>query len=369
MTEARSVLALGIILACAAISFPGALRAAPSGDKPNTAAATRTAPPSKAQQALDRGIAAYKKNALARAVGAFSSALSSGGLDTQGTARALYYRGLAYRKQGRAALAITDLTNALWLNNGLTEAERKDALVARSAAYKDAGIADPGAPEAQTAASAPAAPPVATTPAAPTSLSAAPAPSQPTSPATRSAAANVPQPSPPESNANPLSGIGSFFGNLFGGNQAQQQQAAAPPPGPTDVTTASTGSSNAISSWNSATEVENSHTVSASPAGKRQRVAAVQPAVATHTAAPAGKYKLQVAAVRSKAEADKIAQRFLAQHGGQIGTRTAVIDEAVFGNMGTFYRVNVGPFATAAEPDKLCKAVRGSGYDCLVVTH
>jgi cell division protein FtsN len=35
--------------------------------------------------------------------------------------------------------------------------------------------------------------------------------------------------------------------------------------------------------------------------------------------------------------------------------------------MGTFYQVNVGPFATTAETDSACKALKSSGYDCLVV--
>ena len=69
------------------------------------------------------------------------------------------------------------------------------------------------------------------------------------------------------------------------------------------------------------------------------------------------------------AEAERLAKRFASEHGNQIDGRALDVQEAVFGNMGTFYRVNVGPYASAKEPDKLCKAMRGSGYDCLVVTH
>ena len=35
--------------------------------------------------------------------------------------------------------------------------------------------------------------------------------------------------------------------------------------------------------------------------------------------------------------------------------------------MGTFYRVRVGPYADAKEPQQLCGGLRSSGFDCLVV--
>ncbi len=346
----------------------------------------KTAPPNKAEQSLNRGIAAYKKNSLARAVGAFSSALSSGGLDTTGTARALYYRGLAYRRQGQTALAITDLTNALWLNNGLSETEQADALANRAQAYKAAGIADPGAPQAEpapapaVAANPPAAGPstsAAATP-PPAAVEAPAAPTEASSPTVAMVPADD-SPTSPDS-SNPLSGIGTFFGNLFSGSSSSSagpQQPAAPAPSSNELTTASTGATAATSSWSSATQVGTTAKTAAAPAKpKRERTAALKVAPVKTDAAPLtqaaplkGKYKLQLAAVRSREQAEELAQRFTAKYSDKTGGRAPVIDEAVFGNMGTFYRVNIGPYASAAEPDKLCRSVRASGFDCLVVTH
>ena len=378
MTVWTTIRAMSAAIAAAALVPGGPVQAAPEAAP--TAAPKRSAPPSKAEQTLNRGIAAYKKNALARAVGAFSSALSSGGLDTSGTARALYYRGLSYRKQGRTALAITDLTNALWLNNGLDATERADAIANRAAAYQAAGIADPGAPQAapapaQTAAAAPK-----STPPAPPALSATPqVAARPTTTAAitppPSAQPAAPAASGSSAGSNPFSGVGSFFSNLFsGGSSAPAPSATAPSGG--DVTTASTGSQIATSSWNSSTQVDAATRAANAPQrAPQKRTAALQsPAVATDAtpsaAAPLkGKYKLQLAAVRSRAEAEQLAQRFAAKYGAKTGGRTPAIEEAVFGNMGTFYRVNIGPYASASEPDKLCQSVRGSGFDCLVVTH
>ena len=42
--------------------------------------------------------------------------------------------------------------------------------------------------------------------------------------------------------------------------------------------------------------------------------------------------------------------------------------KSVIGSMGTFYRVRLGPYASAGEPETLCNALRSDGFDCLVVT-
>ena len=71
----------------------------------------------------------------------------------------LYYRGLAFRKMGKPGFAISDLTSALWLKNGLSEAERADATKMRALAYHEAGISDvPAVPQSGPYAEAPALP-------------------------------------------------------------------------------------------------------------------------------------------------------------------------------------------------------------------
>ena len=88
------------------------------------------------------------------------------------------------------------------------------------------------------------------------------------------------------------------------------------------------------------------------------------------TAAPAGggRYKLQVAAVRSREEAQRLAQSLTAYPAVRDGTVQTEIDEAVIGSMGTFYRVRLGPYADAKEPGQLCSTLKPQGFDCLVVT-
>jgi cell division protein FtsN len=81
----------------------------------------------------------------------------------------------------------------------------------------------------------------------------------------------------------------------------------------------------------------------------------------------AGKYRLQVSIVRSREEAESITAALRAQHASEIGVATTAIDEVTFGN-NTFYRVQVGPYASATEPGQFCSALKPKGYDCLVVT-
>jgi hypothetical protein len=77
---------------------------------------------------------------------------------------------------------------------------------------------------------------------------------------------------------------------------------------------------------------------------------------------------VQVASVRSRSEAYALSVRLVSQHGSEFGARRPAVEETVIGSMGTFYRVSVGPYASAQEPQQLCGSLRASGYDCLVIT-
>src|ERR1700674_1946451 len=77
-----------------------------------------------AQRTLDAGIKASQAGKSDEAIKALDAALHAG-LNGQQTARALYYRGLTNRKLGKPGLAISDLTSALWLKDGLVGPERE----------------------------------------------------------------------------------------------------------------------------------------------------------------------------------------------------------------------------------------------------
>ena len=149
--------------------------------------------------------------------------------------------------------------------------------------------------------------------------------------------------------------------------QFVQRRAPAATPAQQPVTTASTtppaGTSTGTSNWAGSTSLAS---------GAAKTPAAAAPGAAAPTAAakvPSGKYKLHIAAVRSRAEADALAQKLASQQGAALKSRMPVVDEAVIGSMGTFYRVRVGSFATPDESRGVCNTLRSSGFDCLVVTN
>ncbi len=412
-----------------------------------------------ALKAYSAGTRAFESGKTAEAVDQLSTALVAGGLPPNQMAKALYYRGAAYRKQSKPALAISDLTSALWLKGGLSDADRALASDARQAAYREAGLGDtaPAIPAQQTAATVPAAVPApgaspasAGTPPVPVAAAPAPAgegalpwgqPSTGVKPAAGSASLNEPvttlgtvpepvrpaavqslavapaiaQPSPiPDSapspaasswapatapqpaaanvaafsaapadeaasvtTAAPMAGtgqavagffnnMGSSIGKMFGGgsNEAGSQatQTASSPvqtssTGPVYASAADTNA--AASSWGDVVV-----TTGQTKAGAT-RTAALEPAI---VAPAAGQLLLQVAAVRSREEADRVVTRLKGTPAVKSANAGTDIDEAVIGNMGTFFRVRVGPFANAADPDKLCGVLKPEGYDCLVVS-
>ena len=350
---------------------PAADKAAAADDK-SSAVDEKGKAVAMAQQALDAGIKAYGAGKNDEALRAFDTALR-GGLPSQQMARMLYYRGLTYRRGGKPGLAISDLTSAVWLKNGLSEAEKQDAIKARAVAYHEAGISDvPAVPQSAF----PDAPAMPSTPSAPgwqTAMTESAAPDAATAPVSNAPAA----PTPPSSGG----GIGGFFSsitNMFSGSSS-----SAPKADESSVTTSSIDNSTPppasaveAASWTGTTQVAAAPPpapVAQAPAPQavssfETKVAAAEPPSPPAARAPSGKFRLQVAAVRSRDEADVLAGRILQQHSAELGGRQPVVDEAVIGSMGTFYRVRLGPYANAKEPGQLCGALRADGFDCLVVT-
>jgi len=414
LTRNAPAMALAALVALATPSMIQRAVGAPSkaAGKAETSAATKTS--------YENGVKAYQAGRYQNAVDQLSTALRGGGLSSAAMARGLYYRGLAYKQLNKPGLAISDLTSALWLKNGLSDEERKAATAERAEAYKAAGLGDGNSGKDRVAAS----DPKSETP-APAQAQAAPEPAaaalgaatatqyasthtadtggvpqpltmgaetavpppparkgegaidqsaalQQTGPATAATEsavttaqadagqANGGQAAPPSQ----TDGFSGFFSNLFSGGS---NASAAPAEAPTGVTTASTSQANPqTSSWSDTTSLTQG---GAKPSSKKTsgKTAAAAPEKAAQS--KGGKYKLHIAALRSRAAAEALAQKLMQEHAGDFHDRKPAVDEAVIGSMGTFYRVRVGSYKTADEPRGLCNTLRNSGYDCLVVSN
>lgn len=318
--------------------------------------------PTVAQQQVDAGIASLQAGKADAAVEQFSAALSGGSLPSNLMARAHYQRGLAYRKQSKPALAISDLTHALWLKNGLTDTERADALQNRIAAYRDAGLPDQADAESARM---------------PATRSAA----EQAAPVSSTSSITVAKPAAgfaPTQEAQAPSGsggLGNFFGSLFGGSSSS----AAPSPVETKppVQTQS-----AVSAWSAGTEVKPGPASRNTRATKASQPAATEtlpweqqtaPAahagpVKTAAAAGAGLYQLQVAQLRSAEEARAVAARLKQQFASELAGREASISTVNAGGFGTLHRVAFGPFHDPAEWKDLCPKLLSAGQDCQPLT-
>ncbi|MFM9846690.1 MAG: SPOR domain-containing protein [Hyphomicrobiaceae bacterium] len=326
--------------------------AAPDAQDAQTAKARKARDPADAQQALDAAAKSLDAGKAEQAVQQINSLLSGPKLDVRIMARAMVLRGSAWRKQGKPAQAIADLTSALWLKGGLSEADRAAALAMRTEAYREAGLADASPTEPKASAGKRAETGSAAVPSSGQVEEAKPAPR-----AEKTAA--------PAASAQKSSGVSGFFSNLFGGGASSDSAAeSAPEAAEREKRKASAPQPAIGTSWSNVTDVQSS-----APKSRAETAPAIGAVTTTaSTAASAGgRYRVQVASVRSRAEAQALASKVKAQHAAVLGARQLEIDETVIGNMGTFYRVRIGPYANAQEPGSLCAKLRGSGLDCLIL--
>ena len=53
----------------------------------------------------------------------------------------------------------------------------------------------------------------------------------------------------------------------------------------------------------------------------------------------------------------------------QVAGLNPSIEKTDMGNLGTFYRLQIGPFPSKAESLKVCNALKRGGVDCFLVTN
>jgi tetratricopeptide (TPR) repeat protein len=360
------------------------------------AAAKQKHDPAEAQRAVANAGKLLEAGKHEQAIATLSATLAGGNLAPATMAKALLYRGIAYRQQKKPAQAISDFTSALWLKGGLSEADRADGLRQRAGAYQEAGLSQGG--EAQPAATKDTrAKERAGSPDDGTTTTASPVPAT---------ALNQEQSSPPAGG-----GGWGLFGNLFGGvgnalAGAGGTPAATAPPDAAAILNAETTTAErptaarraSASGWSRQTQVEGERSARVestraesarvenprveiprvekprveNPRVETGAIAAKSEPVKKEAALPepakTGRHtRIQIAAVRTQAEAKALAAKVMREHATMLAAHEPQIDQTVMGNMGSFYRVLLGPFASAQETQSVCAKLKGSGLDCLVM--
>ena len=86
----------------------------------------------------------------------------------------------------------------------------------------------------------------------------------------------------------------------------------------------------------------------------------------TQTSNVADNFRIQLAALKTEAEANKTWNRILAKHDDVLGALTVHIVRADLGSQGIYYRVQAGPFADKASAKAACDKLKTAGQQCLV---
>jgi cell division septation protein DedD len=336
--------------------------------------------PARAQEgSLGAGASAFTAGKYDATVRMMTGVLQADKVDPSEAAKALYYRGLAYQKLNQHTRAIADLGAAMWL--GLPASERTAALVNRSLAYRATGLkaqadtelaaarkgdrggdvdkivaSNGGGGAADTASISAFATEVRTEGGRTTTIASA-APEPAAAPPRNAEAANPGSwtttqqsggaPSEPPSGGNRLS---RWWGSVRGSSsEPEPAPAPAPPPAPSAAAV--------TSAWTTQTQAEGG--------APGTRVATASPTVPVPSGG-GGNYLLQLSPTRSEAEASAL-WKTVAKQNAQLASLQPRIEKTDMGNLGTFYRLQIGPFPDKAESLKLCNALKRSGVDCFLV--
>jgi hypothetical protein len=100
------------------------------------------------------------------------------------------------------------------------------------------------------------------------------------------------------------------------------------------------------------------------PASPPTRMAALPPPATTAPAA--GGHVVQVASQRSEQDAQASFKALQAKYPNVLGGREAMIRRIDLGDRGIFFRVQVGPFASADQANGLCDNLKAAGGQCIV---
>ncbi len=311
--------------------------------------------PSAAARSLKGGIAAAKTGKYQTAVVKLSAAIKAGELGLKDTARALMYRGIAYRNLNKPSLAIADLSGALWKKTALSPSER--ALASQERAAVVAGK-QPAASRSQRAG-----PAIAGRPGAPQRARRTTSGSW----ATKSRVAAKPR----------TVRIGNKVYTVPKGSTPKKRAGAGWQTGqatPAAKPSKKTARTNAVR--RRAGKQRSRQTGWKTRAGKVRR-ADKKVVAARRVGRKVGKkrqavklrgtYRVQIAALRNRADAVALAQRVRLKHKGVLSSRSPRVEKGIMGNIGTMYQVRVGPFRSAAATKKLCARLRSDGLDCFLI--
>lgn len=99
------------------------------------------------------------------------------------------------------------------------------------------------------------------------------------------------------------------------------------------------------------------------------QTASIAPMVPTRTTAnpsAAGTHVVQISSQKTEADAQASFRTLQAKYPTVLGKREALIRKVELGSRGTFYRAQVGPFASSEQANGFCNELKAAGGQCMV---
>ncbi|MEZ5895787.1 MAG: SPOR domain-containing protein [Parvularculaceae bacterium] len=102
------------------------------------------------------------------------------------------------------------------------------------------------------------------------------------------------------------------------------------------------------------------------PSPKPEPKPATTPTVSYNGDALSGSHLVQVGAFRSEAEADGQWTKLQGKLGDYLAGKSDDVERADLGAKGVYYRLRIGPFASADDAKTYCAGLKDRGTDCLI---
>ena len=156
--------------------------------------------------------------------------------------------------------------------------------------------------------------------------------------------------------------VSGFIGNLWSkatGKDDEKDSGGKPPPA-------------ASPQWSQSTRAAAPPPPSFQTSSNSAAAPAAAPAAPANAARPAtvtggSGYRIQLAALKSDAEAQATWKRLRSRHGNLLQNYQPNIVKTELGGLGTFYRLQLGPFADKEQSKQLCNNFKAGGLDCFLL--
>ncbi|MGH1350199.1 MAG: SPOR domain-containing protein [Methyloligellaceae bacterium] len=318
---------------------------------------------------LKAGVSAIASKQYAQAIDHLSKALGSGGLSPEDTAKAYYYRGVAYNGKNEPARSIADFSNALFFKKNPPDLKSK-ILIARARAYKAVGLVARAENDIRASGTG------GTTISSVSSVSN----NRPVNTQRR----QVPQQQATGSSSGSFArqerrnkpAVTQGWGASVSSNPVRQQQPARivrqerqQPVARQARSTSSDGNYRSLFDSN-ARKVESrpiQRQARYQPESRPQQKTEQRRSFNTSAGAGSGRYRLQLAAVSSENDARAAWSKLVAEHSSLLSNQSPDFQTVNLGGSKSVVRIQIGPFSDKLSTLQLCNTFKQQGLDCFLV--